>query len=380
MLVRAVVVVGLLVSSHAAPAIAEDVPTSVIIEPAIGFAPPMPGDPPPELVFPGVGAAESEKARLTTAEYDKAVAEAMQAADLSYERLGDSTLPPTRPVLPVASLEEGLDPNRDAPEIYHLPPDGTTANGVLSRQLARPFAAAAGPCSGNCYQTDSLSLTNHPNDVYASDYLVWLAVPQTNETNKCDNASNSSGCFWFYAMQYNMDCCSAAIHIGPQRGSSIAGSTGSNWRMNIDGYNNGVHVGGQSAVNLPVATWIRVRTWRLSTGVSGGTPWAQFGVWAMWSGVDTYLGSVTINGTWIALSSMFVEVYEANGQCSTDLERGYLDDARYQRVGTGMLAFADAWAHYESNCSNTSWHKLGGDFVRDERETPRVVVEGENVW
>ncbi len=348
------------------------------LDPITGFTPPKPGEAAPELVFPGLSASEAEAARAETAAYDTAVAEAMVAADLTYARLGDASMDPISPSLPATNVDKGLNPNVTAPDIPHLPVGDTTRPGSTSGGSEQTLAASA--CSGNCYQTDSLSLTNYPNDVYASDYLVWLAVPQTNETNKCDSASNSSGCFWFYAMQYTMDCCSSAIHIGPQRGTSLAGSAGSNWRMNIDGYNNGVHVGGQSSVNLPVATWIRVRTWRLTTGVSNGTPWAQFGVWALWGGVDTYLGSVTINGTWIALSSMFVEVYEANGQCSTDLERGYFDNARYQRVGTGMLAFADAWAHYESNCSLTSWHKLGGDFVRDERETPRIVVEGENVW
>ncbi|MDX1469083.1 MAG: hypothetical protein R3258_07055 [Acidimicrobiia bacterium] len=354
-----------------------------INEPEFGFAAPKPGEPEPELVFPGLSESEAEKAKLLTALYDKSVAEAMMEADRRYLELGDESLEPIRPALPSASVERGLPaPVADSSALYRLPSGGS--DGDLERVAADASQSSGqsteGACSGNCYQTDGLHLSDHPDDVYASDYWVWLAVPQSNETNKCDLASHASACFWFYAMQYNMDCCKSAIHIGPQRGSSLAGAAGSNWRMNIDGYNDGVHVGGQSSVNLPVATWIRVRTWRLSTGVSAGTPWAQFGVWAMWGGVDTYLGSVTINGTWIAKSFMFAEIYEANGQCSTDLERGYLDNARYQRVGTGMLAFAQAVASYEENCANTSWHALGGDFVRDERETPRVIPNGGIVW
>jgi hypothetical protein len=342
-----------------------------------GYTPPQQSGKAPEPEMAGMSAASAADARRRLAKHDAAVAAALTEADVASRTRAtatDGTVKPVRPQLPPpAARPEGPMAARSV--LPHLPPAANLSGGK-SKALA---------CSGNCYQTDHVDLTDHPDDVYAVDYYVWLAIPQSLETNRCDGSSQSSGCFWFFAMQYDTDCsyCRSAIHIGPQRGDSLPGSAGANWRMNIDGYNNGVHVGGQSTVNLPVATWIRVRTWRTNTGTDPSapyTPWATFGVWALWSGTDHYLGSVTIDGTTIAKSSMFAEVYEQNGQCSTDLERGYLADPAYQRNGT-WYDFAHGTANYEANCTNTSWLVQGApDFIRDERETTRVIPSGAAIW
>ena len=210
--------------------------------------------------------------------------------------------------------------------------------------------------------------------------MVWLARPQSNELNRCDGGAAVEGCFWFYAMQYFTNDHNSGIHIGPQRGDSLAGLAGGNWRMNIDGYNDGQHVGGQSSVNLPTATWIRVRTWRITSGRDADGRWARFGVWAQWSGTDRYLGSVTIDGTWITNSSMFTEVWEGDGQCSTDLEPGYLLRPTYQRKAT-FSTFRNAIVDYESNCPDTSWSVVGApDFVSDARERARTIPGGAMAW
>ncbi len=76
----------------------------------------------------------------------------------------------------------------------------------------------------------------------------------------------------------------------------------------------------------------------------------------------------------------FMEVKENDGQCSTDLERGYFNNFRYWQGGATNASFQNAWADYETNCDNTSWHALGGDFVRDARETSRTIDDGVQVW
>lgn len=340
-----------------------------------GYEPPRPGEPEPRPEMPGLSPTEESAARRRLAEYDAAVAAALSRADEAARKQAQDSLPhevvPVPPVLPPVLI----GPNNPIIDNRPLP--------HLSTSESQTSTMAS--CVGNCYQTDRVLLSDHPDDVYASDYLVWLAVPQGNETNKCDGSANASGCFWFYAMTYYTDCdyCNSAIHIGPQRGDSLAGSAGSQWRVNIDGYNDGSHVGGQSTVDLPVATWIRVRTWRVNHGMDSSapyTPWATFGVWALANGTDTYLGEITIDGTNIASANMFAEVYEANGQCTTDLERGYLDNPTYHRGGS-WYRFPSAIADYEVNCTNTSWLVEGApDFIRDERETLRVVDQNEFIW
>src|SRR5690606_20764648 len=88
----------------------------------------------------------------------------------------------------------------------------------------------------------------------------------------------SQRCFWFAHKWSQVAGQQAGLHVGPQRGVSVAGDAGANWRMNIDGYINGSHVGGQSSVNLPVGKWVRVRVWKIGSG--GGN--SEWGVWAQW--------------------------------------------------------------------------------------------------
>lgn len=344
-----------------------------------GFVPAMDGEN-PALPFPGMTKAEAEKARADLAVFDAAESEAMMEADRLFARRDDGSTEPIAPSGPEVPIGRGGKPDVSR-VLPHLPPG---ESGSVSLQQGGPSSAAASSCTGNCYQTDRIWLSDPSNTIYASEYQIWLAIPQNWEWNRCDSTTSPDGCFWFYAIQHNTDSnTNAGFHIGPQRGSSLAGAAGANWRMNIDGYINGVHLGGQSSVNLPVATWIRVRTWRLGTGndpFAPYTPWATWGVWAMWGGTDHYLGSLTIDGHYLVDGMLFSEVYESQQQCATDLERGYFNDAHYWDWSASQAAFADGWANYEANCSNTTWEHYGGDFVKDERDTTRVVAEGTQLW
>jgi len=307
-------------------------------------------------------------------------------ADEAFARLGN---PHTLPVFPAVGTIPG--DSGSAPEMYKQSASNlviSKENGVSTalnefKALKVSSSSRQAGCSGNCYQSDRLFLADPGDDMYASEYWVWLAVPRENELNACDGPPHGSGCFWFYAINHSTNAHKTAFHIGPQRGASLAGNAGANWRMNIDGYINGVHVGGQSSVNLPVATWMRIRTWRINKGRDSQapyTPWATWGVWALYNGVDHYLGSLTIDGDNLTDATLFSEVWEQNGQCTTDLERGYLGWPRYWRPGQDKLSFSSATANYEANCGNTSWEIIGDQFVRDERNTTRTLFDGESAW
>jgi hypothetical protein len=187
-------------------------------------------------------------------------------------------------------------------------------------------------------------------------------------------------------MQHEMDSdgySDSALHIGPQRGSSLAGNTGNKWRMNIDGYIDGAHIGGQSSVNLPTETWIRVRTWRQSYGNDASAPyapWSTWGVWALYGGSDRYLGSVTIDGHLFSSSMLFSELYEANGPCATDLVIGSLDNPRFWNTSISQGAYSSATAEYQATCDNTTWEQVSGDYVHDKRETNRIIGHQQIVW
>lgn len=130
---------------------------------------------------------------------------------------------------------------------------------------------------GACYQTDWINLTPQPEFVYAVDYHLYIAPASNREVNQCDE-SQGDPCFWFYAGQFDLDSPRTAIHIGPQRGVSLAGDSGGLWRMNLDGYVWDHHFGSMShAVASPVNQWARVRTWRLSTWLGAGVPRSNWG-------------------------------------------------------------------------------------------------------
>jgi predicted AlkP superfamily pyrophosphatase or phosphodiesterase len=174
-----------------------------------------------------------------------------------------------------------------------------------------------------------------------------------------------------------MDCCDASMHIGPQRGDSIAGDAGSKWRMNIDGYEGSTHIGGQSSINLPTGTWVRVRVWQVDKGAN----WSKWGVWALWSGTDHPLGSLTLDGVYMSASMLAEELYEASNQCTTDFVGVYLDNPRYRSASQGLRSFGSATANYEANCSNTSWKVISApDYIHDVREAARTIPHGGIIW
>lgn len=165
------------------------------------YVPPVPGEPAPIPEMPGMSPAAARDARRKLAEYDAQVAAAMIEADNAFRsqtRSAGAKAEPIAPKLPVVERPDGpiADMLRLPDLQYAADPAGSSGRSALTSNT----------------QSDGVYLTDHPDDVYASDYQVWLAIPQTNETNKCDGSNNSSGCFWFYAMQYDTDCsyCSAA--------------------------------------------------------------------------------------------------------------------------------------------------------------------------
>lgn len=342
-----------------------------------GFTPAGPGESGPALPFPGMTSIEADQERAVLAAQDQRDFAAAERADAVY-RADPTRGSPVDPNLEHGDSGEYPIHEGTAPDLPKLPPEynGTNGHSTLAS------------CMGNCYQTDRIDLANPAVGLFASEFWVWLAIPQAGESNRCDGSSHSGGCFWFAAMQYNTDSQTTAtgFHIGPQRGVSIAGDAGSKWRMNIDGYIDGVHIGAQSPVNLPVATWIRVRTWRLDYGYDSWTPytpWATWGVWAYYNGSDHYLGSLTLDGHLIDFSMVFQEVYEASLQCTTDLERTYFNDYRWWNTSASQRSYSLATAGYETNCANTSWERPyagSGEFLRDERNTARSIGQGWLLW
>jgi hypothetical protein len=341
------------------------------------FTPAVAGEEGPPLPFPGLSPEEAAAARADLAEWDRQAAAAAVAADRAWAALGDPTADP----IPVDLPPERFVPYEVAPRSYVEIP---------RLALSAGSQTAASACNGTgdnlCYQSDRLILSHPTVDLYASEYWIRLGIPQSNEQNKCDSTSESSGCFWFYAMNHTMDSdghSDSAMHIGPQRGSSLAGDAGNQWRMNIDGYINGVHIGGQSSVNLPTETWIRVRIWRTSSGYGSAPtykPWSEWSVWAKWGGSDRKLGSLRIDGHFLADSTLFSEVMEQDGQCSTDLDKGYLDNPRFWNTSVSKGTYRRATADYEENCKNTTWKQISGDYVLNQRETQRLVDDGGIVW
>jgi len=307
--------------------------------------------------FDWLPAAERAEARRTLAAYDAKVAAAMRRADRAWTARGDKRARPVRPDLPPLPAVAGVSgPSRDT--------DG-------SRQLM-----AESPGYGG-YQSDGLHLTDHPNDVYASDYQIWLDAPQENEVNECDYEGYSFECFWFYAMQYDTTTAGSAIHIGPVRGKDAGDST---WRMNVGGYNNGQPTGPKTtpAPDLPAGKWIRVRTWRTAYTATTG----DFTVWAMWDGVDRQIATIRINGNAIAHSGFFSEIKEVDltAQCSTDLVRAYFNRPIVHRDGR-QFTFPVATTKYDPYCGNTNWRLLAApDFVVHEREVPRTTPNGATLW
>jgi len=315
-------------------------------------------------------------------EYDRAVGEAMAEADrLTAEALRRD--PDARPIAPI---------------LPHIPvqADGKRL-AVPPVQLVTP--PAAGPqsrasCTGNCYQTDSTLITqNLPAGTYAFDYMMWMGTPQTNQSNRCDGSSGT-GCFWFQAAQYNMDAAGAGFHVGPQRGASFFGDSEDDWHLSHSGYNaanSGLPTGAVCTTTapthcvddeIPMGTWVRIRVWRLST--SYNPTWgnmSKWGSWAQWGGVDHQIGTnLWMRGTTLVWANQFVEIYEESNQCITDFERTYFNNPTSLSTSQGWTVQPDADANYQNNCSNTTWERLGGEFIRNEREHNRVIGQGGFLW
>lgn len=343
---------------------------ALLIQAGISLAAESPerGFEPPTLSTPVTTIPEGAVAGPDGLAVDEAAA--LAAADAATAAAGEGVAPVAArlPAAPLGIEPANPDPVREPP---HLAP------ALGDEQLTSG-------CVGNCYQSDRAYLTDYPNDVYAFDYYYWMRTPQNNETNRCDSSSHSSGCFWFTMGNHFMDCCNSSMHTGPKRGSSASGVAGSNWRMNVSGYNNGQHIGGQGSINLPIGTWVRVRTWRTATGNDSWapyTPWSTWGVWGLWGGTDRYMGSLTIDGHWFTSSVLAMEVYESNGQCATDFVGVYMDNPRYWSSSQGYRSFPGATADYEANCSNTSWSVIiAPDYIHDGREVTRVIADGAAIW
>lgn len=224
-----IVVIGLAAVS-AASATAQDVDSMqdvpIQADRARTFTPAVEGSNGPALPFPGLSPDQAETARASLAELDRQAAAAAVAADQAYAALGDPTADPIPVDLPPANfVPYEVAPHSDV-EIPRLAASADSAANAAPTAGSQTTASA---CSGNCYQSDILNLSDPTVGLFASEYWVWLGIPQSNEWNKCDSTTAPSSCFWFYAMHHVMDSGShsnSALHVGPQRGSSIAGDAG----------------------------------------------------------------------------------------------------------------------------------------------------------
>ena len=345
-------------------------------------------------------AAGDQSYRLSSAMlgYDRSVARAMRTADrLTRARLArNPNAAPIPPVLPkVAAQPPVAAAQRSAATTVPLLPTGTRATG--------PAAALAG-CAGNCYQTDLARGDAVPAGTYAFDYMIWIGLPQANETNRCDGPTGA-GCFWFISSSFDTDVPGGYLHIGVQRGASAAGDARGSWRISHSGYNDGVLTGAvcTQVANgfcvrgdaIPSATWVRIRIWRLATSYDPtlGVV-SMWGSWAMWDGVDRQFGTnLWTKGVSLTHPALFTELNEQENQCSTDFERTYFNAPRALAPSAGGSSWfepspAVATASYEANCRNTTFRKLGGTFIVDEREvaSPRTlppglgVAQGARLW
>lgn len=334
-----------------------------------------------------------EERRRTSPEmvaYDSRAAEAAIEAD----RRTEAAMKENKAARPIPPRLELAAPQKERRPIDPNTPVGTPGSRAPGPTAsARGGAAAAGACSGNCYESNHALYTfAFPAGTYAFDYWIWNGVPQSNETNGCDGAGDPS-CKWFIAGQYNMDVSGAAFHVGPYRGQGNFGNAGGDWHINISGYNApgvGLPTGAVCSSTaptvcvrddeIPTAKWVRIRVWRLATtthplyGVM-----SEWGVWAMWDGVDRQMGSnLWMRGTTIASGSEWVEIYESDDQCTTDFERTYFWGP--QSFNNNWSTPTKATANYQNNCSNTTWHKHGGTFIQNERQVLRTVPQGDTLW
>lgn len=338
--------------------------------PRLGFQPydPRQGAPPPTTIPSGATPPDRS--------YD---AKAQAAAEEANRRSTSSA--PAKPNFPPAGKgsEAPADPCSAPP--FHKPAATQEAEIQEAVSGMETLAAAAG-CVGNCYQSDRAPMPYNFVEAYNVDYWYWLRGAESNELNACDTG-DGPGCFWFVSAQLNTDEPNSAMHSGPQRGVSASGNAGGNWKIDVSGYYNGVFRGGLSSVVSPVATWVRLRTWRVDYVFYGGIYYAQYGVWALWNNQDTYVGSITLPGRWLVWAMPFVEIYETEDQCSTDFVGTYYDEHVFRSSAGGPFRIDRTDAAYEANCANTTWERMNGigdDFVRDTRDVGRLIRDGARLW
>ena len=72
-------------------------------------------------------------------------------------------------------------------------------------------------------------------------------------------------------------------------------------------------------------------------------------------------GSVLTQTQPAGCSMPLSEVYENHGQCSTDLDKGYLRQPRFWNTSVTEGAYSSARADYQENCENTTWKQISGD-------------------
>jgi hypothetical protein len=312
----------------------------------------QPGDAVPTTTVPSAAKAIDES-------YD---AQALKAAEVNAVTDDGVPVPLALPPVPIEKIE--TEGRLDEPTLpfFQTP------------------AASGAQSFVNNYQSDHAVMNPRPipNSAYNVDYWYWLGMPTNSDPINCDNSPN---CFWFVADQVNTSGFNVGMHFGPQHGESSFGDSNGLWKISVSGYNNGVQTGSLSSVAPPEATWVRIRVWRLSVG-GGNTTW---GVWALWAGSgcpsnDCYAGSISLPGLTLTHAWLFTEVMETNGPCVTDFERAYFNDPVYRNLNGGPFGFSSATANYENNCADTTWQSIQGDYVKDERITPRIVPQNGILW
>lgn len=236
--------------------------------------------------------------------------------------------------------------------------------------------------SSSLYHSHWLQLTPSTlsNGAWALEYWLYIDAPQNNETLNCDSGP---GCFWFSPIWFKSDG-GTGIHTGPMTGRSASGSSNGSWRLNVSGYTpGGTHFGDVVSPVIPLDEWVRIRVWHESTWLDPFPPYkeaSRFGIWVLVNGHDINAKDVIVEGGEIVLADLFVEVYEVNGACDTDLTRVLIHNPSYWNQN-GHFAFWRGNAMYGSECGDGTWLNLDGDdFVQSERDVQRVISNNAVVY
>lgn len=325
----------------------------------------------PSRVPPGAASA--------AAKYEQEVATAVMAANLEADRLRASGQrldkpvplklpaatatatgrPPTLAEIPLIPRELPAVPGKSGPATPESTSDSTDPGTTLP---ATPRFQASSP-----YQSDRVFMATVGG--YAMDLFMW--IPGGDSTSDCDGLSAS--CFWFNALGTYMSGGNGYMHIGPEHGSSFCGQSGAGWRLNVSGYNGGVH----TPCNLnaspawPTDRWVRVRVWEIGSTASTKT----YGAWVQdipYS--NAYAGSVTLNGTSLGVTNhLFQEVYETNGPCNTNRSwTAYEGMYIWDWYSGGTVDLNVGTRSFDAGCNNTDLPGYAGAYGFDWRNTARI--------